>query len=197
MPNNVTNIIKPDGDFSMVDVVTPYLTDGELDFNKIEPVPQELLRVSAPTRIVSEEEYQKILQDPAYSDPNKRFPISEEKQGDLYAKYDYDNWYDWCKENWGTHRNSYDSFESLDAEGMSFYTADSPAVTAIEKLSVLTGKSFKMLYCGDGKSFMGCVDINPKESKESFYSFQQAPQWLKDIFFEQDDQEEVYEEEVE
>ncbi|MDA7509960.1 hypothetical protein N8527_01700 [bacterium] len=58
---------------------------GEIDFNKIVPMPKELEYTLSPSRVETREE--------------------KDKSKKLIDKYGSDNWYDWSCENWGTKWN--------------------------------------------------------------------------------------------
>ena len=96
--------------------------DSEIDFNKVLPIPDELRGTSSPSRIMTQEEIDKI-----WAEWNKRkdegklssfemerpmgLGITQDKHDELILKYGYDNWYDWSVFNWGTKWNAYDVTE--------------------------------------------------------------------------------------
>ena len=82
------------------------------------PMPQELDGSTSPARIGDGE----------------NDTITEERSAELKHKYGYDNWYDWCCNNWGTKWGCFD-FEIEDAQ-LTFTTAWSPMqYTIIELMS--------------------------------------------------------------
>jgi len=98
MPNWITNILTINADEKMVQKILSEIKseESQFDFNKIVPMPSELEGTTAPTRIVSDEEYLK--------DSSKG--ITKAMSEELIAKYGYDNWYDWKYEHWGTKWNA-------------------------------------------------------------------------------------------
>ena len=72
------------------------------------PMPQELEGTTSPQRVGDTE----------------RCTITKEKSEELKEKYGYDNWYDWCLENWNTKWGCYDL--EIDDEVLRFTTAWSP-----------------------------------------------------------------------
>lgn len=142
MPNYCNNTLTMQNcDEPIVDVLSDYLkvtwddvTNSPaiiLDFQKIAPMPKELVGTTSPTPI----------------------DIDPELQKNLLEKCGVDNWHQWCLINWGTKWNSSDSFMSKSA--MSFTTAWSPPCAAIATLAKLTGKDLRMTYMEEGMGFCG------------------------------------------
>jgi hypothetical protein len=69
---------------------------SEFDFNKIVPMPEELRNTTAPTNILSDEEYAKT--------PLRG--ITQAMSDELKQKFGFDNWYDWAYQHWGTKWNA-------------------------------------------------------------------------------------------
>ena len=96
--------------------------DSEIDFNKVLPIPDELRGTSSPSRIMTQEEIDKI-----WAEWNKRkdegklssfemerpmgLGITQAKYDEFILKYGYADWYDWSIFNWGTKWNAYDVTE--------------------------------------------------------------------------------------
>ena len=189
MPNHTANnftVTGPKADvFRFVaqakgnDVTTGERTD--LDFNKLLPIPKDLIGTSSPTRIMSQEEI-----DNMWADWNKRkaegnlssfekerpmgLGITQDKHDEFILKYGYDNWYDWCVFNWGTKWNAYDVTEWSINEGhwngdnssatIYYETAWSPATS----LWLNVSKDYPTLdfyheFADEGGSFLGSETI--------------------------------------
>ena len=96
--------------------------DSEIDFNKVLPIPDELRGTSSPSRIMTQEEIDKI-----WAEWNKRkdegklssfemerpmgLGITQAKYDEFILKYGYADWYDWSIFSWGTKWNAYDVTE--------------------------------------------------------------------------------------
>lgn len=102
------------------DVTTGDRTD--LDFNKLLPIPKELIGTSSPSRIMTQQEIDKIWAD-WREKKNKGevgsfemerpfgLGITQAKYDEFILKYGYADWYDWCIFHWGTKWNAYDVTE--------------------------------------------------------------------------------------
>jgi len=125
MPNWVTNILTINADEKMVEQILSEVKSKEskFDFNLIVPMPSELKGTTAPTRILSEEDYAK----------GNMQGITQAMSDELKQKCGYDNWYDWCYTHWGTKWNSDEVFIS-DNE-ITFNTAWSNPLPIIIALS--------------------------------------------------------------
>ena len=117
MPNHVYNVISVEKKYA--DKLKEIAEVGLCQYYK--PIPEELKVTRAPTRVVSEEEYQKEL---ASHDGVLGLPITAQMQSDLIKKYGFDNWYDWRLHNWGTKWGAYD--KDFSDGRYSFSTAWSP-----------------------------------------------------------------------
>ena len=76
--------------------------DNHFSFNKIKPMPKELKGTRSPADIVSQREYDSWVEHPDNIDSGLGKPITQEMSNRLKKEYGYDNWYDWCVDNWGT-----------------------------------------------------------------------------------------------
>ena len=125
MPNWVKNILTINADEKMVEKILSEVKseESEFDFNLIVPMPSELKGTTAPTRILSEEDYAK----------GNMQGITQAMSDELKQKCGYDNWYDWCYTHWGTKWNS-DEVHIYDNE-INFNTAWSNPLPIIIALS--------------------------------------------------------------
>ena len=140
MPNHVRNIIEFEGDQEAIANLLNAIKGDEnrphIDFNKIIPMPLELVGTSSPATIMTQEKYDKFMT----SDDYKRHkelgmgrPLTQAMSNELIAKYGTNNWYDWSVEHWGTKWNAYD--QSGDDESIMFQTAWSHPYKLIEEMS--------------------------------------------------------------
>jgi hypothetical protein len=116
MPNWVTNKVVIIGKAERITEIVALMKGKEnsnFDFNKVIPMPVELVGTRSPS----------LKTDPF-----------------LIAKYGSDNWYDWCCKNWGTKWNaSAEAEPHLNAKGTRltyfFATAWSTPAPVLEKLA--------------------------------------------------------------
>ena len=153
--------------------------DSEIDFNKVLPIPDELRGTSSPSRIMTQEEIDKI-----WAEWNKRkdegklssfemerpmgLGITQAKYDEFILKYGYADWYDWSIFNWGTKWNAYDVTEwsinecsEYTASATIYYeTAWSPATA----LWLNVSKNYPTLefyheFADEGGAFLGSETI--------------------------------------
>lgn len=112
MPNHVVNKVYFDGEQKTIDTLLETIKPdtgnlGEIDFEKIIPMPEEL-------------------------HCEARSPHTPQQEAN-YKKYGYYDWYDWSWDHWGTKWNAYDQYP----EGcrLSFHTAWSTPEPVIKRLS--------------------------------------------------------------
>jgi hypothetical protein len=93
------NILKVDGDAEQLTSFKEAVAgdDTDLSFDKLVPVPQQLLSVSVPVTMVSEEQYAKRKTATGGS----RLPITKRIAADYQKRFGAHNWFDWCLQNWG------------------------------------------------------------------------------------------------
>jgi hypothetical protein len=140
MPNHVTNILRICGDESLVSKIKKEISSGIgeivsfIDFNKIDPLPEELRETFSPPRIISREDYEKQESERANGNKVDR-GITEEMWLDFEKRFGASCWYDWQKKNWGTKWNAYS--QTLEKNGdIRFKTAWSTPSLLMIKLSV-------------------------------------------------------------
>ena len=145
MPNHVTNRLTIIGEETEVAKVLLEIKGSQddqfIDFNTFAPMPNELRSVTSPTRIISQEDYDKQEERIAkneLTDLEKNFGVSrgitKEISAEYQDKFGVDNWYDWSIENWGTKWNAYD--QSICDNEIVFCTAWSTSQMAIQLLSI-------------------------------------------------------------
>ena len=139
MPNHCSNYLELSADPSnrkAVSQLSKFVdnsiipNEDRFTFEGVLPMPEGLKLTTSPTRIVSEKERKEQLEKNKTAN-FKSYPLTEKMQKQLIDKYGYDNWYDWCCDNWGTKWDAYDCYvsESLkDYCSISFDTAWSPPI---------------------------------------------------------------------
>lgn len=134
MPNWCNNvlILNEDSNDSILKVLKDYIDEnGNLVFDRIMPMPEELRGTTSPT-------------------PDD---MNEDTKKQLILKYGADNWWDWCVQNWGTKWEP--DCISADDGHVSFSTAWSPPIGIVKQLSKLTGRDFRLTYIEEGMDFCG------------------------------------------
>ena len=111
MPNWCLNRVRISGDDEQVEELVNFVQGTEVNFcfNKIIPMPVALSDTRSPMKIVEtkeEAEEENKRMNKIFADieggTERRGAITKEEQSQLIRDYGYDNWYDWCVENWGT-----------------------------------------------------------------------------------------------
>ena len=152
MPNWVTNNVRINADETLLAKIreevkgTPYSNgeDRDFDFNTIAPIPTELVGTTSPTRMISQEDYDKQEERIAKGDlteGEKTFGVSrgitQEMHDDFVERFGFADWYGWQINNWGTKWNASSVYWSDDNDFVSFNTAWS---TPFELLVALSKK---------------------------------------------------------
>jgi len=159
MPNWCLNCLEIQGSDKQVKEVLDYIAGDKsdkdstlFDFNKIIPMPKELIDLTSPT-------------------PEKEKALQEK----MKKKYGYANWYDWCIGEWGTKWNSSDVEILYVADSMTdtqiyFSTAWAPPVPVIVALGNKFPKlHFILEYFEGGMCFAGRLDVEGKHVSEEEY----------------------------
>jgi len=147
MPNHVTNRLTIIGTEEQVKQVREAIKgEGEdqfINFNKIAPIPKELVGTISPMRIISKEEYdeqERKIREDDLTDMERQWGLSrgltQELADEYIAKFGHADWYGWQNENWGTKWNAYSQHE-LDENCIEFDTAWSTPYELMVKLSKL------------------------------------------------------------
>ena len=142
MPNWVRNIVEFSGNEEVIARMKEEIKseDRVIDFNKIAPIPSELVDTQSPTRIISQEEYDKqqerIAKD-ELTEGERNFGISrgitQEMADDFKQRFGHTCWYGWQNANWGTKWNACDSEDYEDR--IEFSTAWATPFDLLVKLS--------------------------------------------------------------
>jgi len=138
MPNWCENEVIISGDKDKVKELVELMTP-RFDYNRLIPMPEELLGSRSPAMIISQKEYeiQEINNREIIAkakQEGKEIPvfslgdgITIEMSNSFIEKYGYDNWYDWSVKNWGTKWNACRvEFEYKDGSDYAVYVFDSP-----------------------------------------------------------------------
>jgi hypothetical protein len=153
MPNYVKNQLEIIGHKNHIEDVLKSLRSKEnpdvvFDFDSFLPMPEELKKVTSPTRIVTLKEFKaelKKMEENPNSPFNRTHSITQKMSNDYKERFGVDNWYDWACRNWGTKWGACDSVlisKEPDAEKpeyvrvkIEFQTAWSSGAVAIQQLS--------------------------------------------------------------
>lgn len=118
MPNWIRNNVEFSGNEEVIARMKEEIKseDRVIDFNKIAPIPIELVDTQSPTRIISQEEYdqqEKRITKGELTDSEKQCGLSrgltQEIADEYRAKFGHSDWYGWQNANWGTKWNASDS----------------------------------------------------------------------------------------
>jgi len=149
MPNWVTNNVRIIADETLLAKIReevkgePYDNgeDREFDFNQIAPIPTELKGTTSPTRIISQEDYDKEkarIDRGELTEGEKIFGVSmgitQEMHDDFINRFGFADWYGWQTNNWGTKWNA-SSVQWIDDDFVMFNTAWSTPFDLLVKLS--------------------------------------------------------------
>ncbi len=166
MPNHITNIILTKG-LNLDKYITEYETksgvEKHLDFNKIVPFPEELEGITSPIIITEDQDEMdesfKIYQEFTKNGSNGFPPIvciTRVYSNLLKEKFGFDNWYDWCCNNWGTKWNSYNTVFK-DGALEKFETAWSTPRGVFLELSKLEKTTISVMWKDEGDD---CIQIS-------------------------------------
>jgi hypothetical protein len=167
MPNHVTNILTITGEEAEVQkCLAEIKTEIEgnvrfIDFNTFIPIPKELEGTTSPTKILSQEEYDKQEARIAHNELTeieKQWGVSrgitQAMSDEFMEEFDADNWYDWQVSNWGTKWNAYDQIFNESSNTITFDTAWSTPQEAMYHLSTkYPSLTFKVEYADEDLGF--------------------------------------------
>jgi len=190
MPNHTSCLFKVIGEKSEIEpfiekarkIFPANISEGEVQriftLQSFLAPPKEILEVSSPVKIVSQEEYDAAVKkrDEQMALPEEKrvfpynfgeasLPLTAALSAEYKEKFGADNWYDWNIQNWGT---KWDVYEISDAWRVSttekgekiyqcnFQTAWSPPTQAIVQISVqYPNLTFYLAYADEGGGFLG------------------------------------------
>jgi hypothetical protein len=142
MPNWIRNIVEFSGDEKVIAKMREEIRseDRVIDFNKIAPIPKELVGTKSPISIISQKEYdkqEKRIANGKLTEHEQKWGVSrgitQELANEYLQKFGHTDWYGWQNANWGTKWNACDSME-FDTE-IEFNTAWSTPFALLLKLS--------------------------------------------------------------
>lgn len=149
MPNHVQNRITFSGTMKDVERVFDFLKgeDTVIDFNKIIPMPEELdiesnsdgtngmnylLYLHNKVANAHFEEYYERVESFPEDRKNKCIELGKAYLSNI-SKYGHATWYEWCRANWGTKWNAYETYREGDA--LYFQTAWSAVPDIVSKIA--------------------------------------------------------------
>ena len=150
MPNWVSNNVNIFADETLLAKIreevkgTPYSNgeDRDFDFNQIAPIPTELEGTTSPSRIISQEDFDKQEERIAkgeLTEGEKSFGVSRgitlEMHDNFVKRFGYADWYGWQLNAWGTKWNASSVYWNDDNDFVSFNTAWSTPFSLLTKLS--------------------------------------------------------------
>lgn len=153
MPNHITNRLRIIGTEEQVNQVREAIKgereDQYIDFNKIVPIPKELVGTVAPTRIITQAEYDAQELRLLTKDVSDSRGLTTELHSEYISKFGYANWYDWQCANWGTKWNAYDQ-SHIDDDCIEFNTAwSNPNKIIIELSKMFPEVTFEFAYADE------------------------------------------------
>lgn len=151
MPNHITNIIISEHDLS------PFITDGGFDFEKILPMPKILHEITSPVRLVDNETMIDSFKELAVwqTNPSQSFikpsvKISQSFSEELIEKYGYNNWYGWAVANWGTKWNAYDYIKTGRNKIIGFNTAWASPLLVFQEMAKILSEQVEIICKDEG-----------------------------------------------
>jgi hypothetical protein len=159
MPNHTGQLLLIQGKPEIIHGLREFVKtsdDNVFDQNKFMPMPAELVGISSPVRIMSQDQidlmWSELRMKQVIESEKKRegkphnaqilaqtepfaLGITKEKSDELKQKYGHDNWYDWVTDIWGTKWGIYEA-SWVDDNSVSFQSAWSPAEKIIGSLSL-------------------------------------------------------------
>jgi hypothetical protein len=164
MPNHTTSSVVIIGDPAQVREVHDIINDGDgnVTFDKLIPMPEELAGTKSPLEIVDTQEEadaknaelaEKFKDTPIMQ--STFYVISRAEYARRVQEYGSADWYDWAIKHWGTKWNAYETthLELVDAEAqleLQFDTAWSMPSPVFEKLAKDYGVKVYVVWQDEG-----------------------------------------------
>jgi Ferredoxin-like domain in Api92-like protein len=156
VPNHCSNsltVIGPDAPNFFAQVAATIDPDGTLG-NFIEtfiPMPEPMRNIHTGGATIDGEYVSRWHE----AEDGTKTIVTDVEVAAMVDCYGADNWYDWCVHNWGTKWGAYD-VDQLTDERLTFDTAWSPPVPAIQHISRLFPRSeFILAFAEGGSAFYG------------------------------------------
>lgn len=181
MPNHTTNLLEITGEPSDVKAFIDAVNKGEdagIVFNSIIPMPIELKDTCSPTRILTQEEIDKVWAEfNGFTEAHKikfggkplGLGITQETYDRYMKDFGHSNWYDWAVTNWGTKWDAYDDLgwdciEDIGYASICFHTAWAPpSAFFIQASKKFPNLEFELSFADEGGGFLGIQIIKNGE----------------------------------
>ena len=185
MPNWAINKLTVKGKSQDIDSLLNFIkgkdeegNDIPFDFNKVVPMPKELLETPSPVR-------------------------NEHKKRQHLLQYGSTDWYEWRLQNWGTKWNLDDEIDididcpTPNLATFSFNTAWSPPIKIVEALGKrFSNLEFCLTYCELGNGFAGSYEIHGDKENDTYYDSENPSEYSEfvknefgfDDFFEEQEE---------
>lgn len=159
MPNHTSTLLTVTGPNKEIESFMKKAAgkDSVLSFQSLYPLPSELVGSRAPSNPETDEE--------------------KERSEHLRQLYGYDNWYEWCIENWSTKWDCYDQDEEWNEEDVDggyktiklyYYTAWSPATNFYTEVSKqFPSLEFRHEFADEGGGFLGYEEFQNGEMTDA------------------------------
>ena len=196
MPNFVMNVVKFGASGEKMDEIKKAITDdkGNIDFNKIIPMPKELNVEAGSNEDRSIDCYKHGFSEISRRDMMDKYKIDEKEFWELYEKgkvydsnkikYGYPTWYEWCRANWGTKWNASETHWNSD-NIVTFETAWACPIPIFERISEMYPDiSFEIAFADEDIGYnCGMLFYSQGEGSEiDNFNEEEATEFAKSIW---------------